>query len=124
MRIAHSMAFFVLLAATSAFGQASRTTNFDSDWRFFKGDAPEASAPAFNDAEWRKLDVPHDWSIEGPFDAPAPGAARGPGGRGGGRAGAAGAWLPGGVGWYRKSFTLPSTAAGKRVFIEFDGVMS
>jgi beta-galactosidase len=85
--------------------------SFDADWRFLKDDAKEAQAPQFNDAEWRKLDLPHDWSIEGPYDQAAP--TRGSGGS-----------LPAGIGWYRKSFTLPADASSKRVFIEFDGVMA
>src|SRR5262249_1328019 len=52
-----------------------------------------------------------DWSIEGPFDRDAP-------------AGGAGAFLPTGVGWYRKHFTLPADAKGKRIVVEFDGVMA
>ena len=55
--------------------------------------------------------MPHDWSIEGPFDQAAP--TRG-----------SGAFLPAGVGWYRKHFTLPAEYAKQRVFIEFDGVMA
>ena len=86
------------------------TLSFDSDWRFLKSDAPGAEQPAFADATWRQLDVPHDWSIEGPFDEKAP--TRG-----------SGAFLPSGVAWYRKHFSLPSTSAGKRVFIQFDVVM-
>ncbi|HTQ38804.1 MAG TPA: glycoside hydrolase family 2 TIM barrel-domain containing protein [Pirellulales bacterium] len=84
---------------------------FDADWRFYKGDAKGAEAPDFDDANWRKLDVPHDWSIEGPFDKDNP-------------TGGAGAFLPAGVGWYRKHFTLPAADKGHRVFIEFDGVMA
>ena len=48
---------------------ATREQSFDSDWRFFRGDAAGAEAVAFDDASWRVLDVPHDWSIE---DAPPP----------------------------------------------------
>jgi len=44
------------------------TTNFDGDWRFLKADAAGAEKTEFDDATWRKLDVPHDWSIEGPFE--------------------------------------------------------
>ena len=44
------------------------TLSFDAGWLFFKGDADSAESPSFNDSAWRKLDVPHDWSIEGPFD--------------------------------------------------------
>jgi beta-galactosidase len=60
---------------------------------------------------WRKLDLPHDWAIEGPFDEHAPSTS-------------AGASLPSGVAWYRKTFAVPPQAAGRRVFIEFDGVMA
>jgi len=88
----------------------SRTTlSFDAGWFFFKGDASGAENPSFSDSAWRKLDLPHDWSIEGPFDKNNP--TRGSGG-----------FLPSGVGWYRKHFTLDSK--NKRVFIEFDGVMA
>ena len=87
------------------------TQSFDANWLFLKSDAPGAEQPAFADAAWRKLDVPHDWSIEGPFAATN-------------RTGGAGAFLPAGVGWYRKHFSLPDNFSARRVFIEFDGVMA
>src|SRR5208282_32889 len=71
---------------------------FDRQWRFLKSDCPHGETPLFDDSQWRLLDIPHDWSIEGPFDAKAP-------------AGGAGAFLPAGVGWYRKHFALPPTAS-------------
>jgi hypothetical protein len=43
------------------------SNNFDFDWKFFKGDIPGAEQPDFSDTEWRSLDLPHDWSIEGPI---------------------------------------------------------
>jgi beta-galactosidase len=86
------------------------TQSFDADWRFLQGDAPGAGQAAFSDSSWRALDVPHDWSIAGPFDEKAP-------------AGGAGGFLPSGVAWYRKHFTLPAGHASRRVFVEFDGVM-
>ena len=58
---------------------------------------------------WVDLDLPHDWSIGGPFREDNP-------------SGPHGAYLPGGIGWYRKKFTLPDAAKGKQVSIEFDGV--
>ncbi len=91
-------------------GQARKTTSFDADWRFIKGDAQNAETTAFDDSPWRKLDVPHDWSIEGPFDAKNPSSG-------------AGGFLPSGVAWYRKHFSVPAADSGGRVFIEFDGVM-
>jgi beta-galactosidase len=84
---------------------------FDAGWQFSRGDFGGAQLADFDDSGWRTLDVPHDWSIDGPFDAAAP-------------AGGAGAFLPTGVGWYRKHFPLPASAAGHRLFIEFDGVMA
>jgi len=84
---------------------------FDSDWRFLLGDAPGAQAPDFNDLAWRKLDVPHDWSIEGTIDKDNP-------------TGKSEGFFPAGIGWYRKHFALPAADAGRRVYIEFDGVMA
>lgn len=83
--------------------------DFGRAWHFHLGDLQGAQVPSFDDAGWRLLDVPHDWSIEGKF------AEHNPAGVGGGA-------LPGGTGWYRKSFTLPRGDRGKLVFIEFDGV--
>ena len=85
--------------------------NFDAGWRFALGDQPGAAESGFADSGWRKLDVPHDWSIEGEFSEKHP-------------TGGAGGFLPAGVGWYRKTFTLPESLAGRDVSIEFDGVMA
>jgi beta-galactosidase len=102
-------------ATSNAFaktGPQSRVTiSFDPDWRFFKGDAPGAEKPEFDDTGWRSLDVPHDWSIEGPFTKEDP-------------TGGAGGFLPKGIGWYRKHFTLPAGSESRRLFIQFDGVMA
>ena len=104
-----SACFLLGLAAAPA---AVRTTRpFDADWRFLKADAPGAEMPDFDDRAWRKLDVPHDWAIEGPFDEKNP-------------SGQAGAYLPGGIGWYRKHFSLTAADLKRRVFVEFDGVMA
>jgi beta-galactosidase len=85
--------------------------NFDSDWRFLKGDAAGAENSSFDDSQWRNLNVPHDWSIEGPYDKTNPTS------RGGG-------YLPAGIGWYRKKFTASEAGSKQKVFIEFDGVMA
>lgn len=82
---------------------------FDAGWSFFKGEVAGADQRGFDHRAWRHLDLPHDWSIEGPYDASHP-------------SGAPGGYLPCGTGWYRKSFKLPAHAAGRKVFIEFDGV--
>lgn len=102
----------LLFATASLHAQQSRViTSFDDSWLFYKGDAAGAEQTTFNDKAWRKLSVPHDWSIEGPYDQANPTS------RGGG-------YLPAGIGWYRKQFTLGKTYAGKNVTIEFDGVMA
>jgi beta-galactosidase len=82
---------------------------FNDGWRFFRGDASGAQQTTFNDASWRSLSVPHDWSIELPFNRNSP-------------SGGGGGYLDGGVGWYRKTFALDSSYAGKRILIGFDGV--
>lgn len=97
-------------ALLAAHNSATRTRDsFDFDWKFFKGDASGAQQPEFADADWRDVDLPHDWSIEGPFGEKEPSS--GPG-----------AYLPTGVGWYRKRFHLPETHRGKLIVLEFDGV--
>ncbi len=105
----------VLLLALSALATAGAQTgprfheSFDFGWRFFKGDAPGADQPAYADTTWRKLALPHDWSIEGPYGENEPAA--GPGG-----------YLPTGIGWYRKSFGVPEALRDRKVSVEFDGV--
>jgi len=109
--------FFSLIAAATLVAsaeEARNTISFDDDWRFFNAGAEVESAmaqPQFDDAGWRKLSVPHDWSIEGPFSPTN-------------LTGAAGGYLPAGIGWYRKHFALPDEAARRRVFVQFDGVMA
>jgi beta-galactosidase len=83
--------------------------SFNSGWKFALIDDANASLSDYNDDAWRKLDVPHDWSIEGEFNPNHP-------------AGTGGGALPGGTGWYRKTFTLPKADTGKQVYITFDGV--
>lgn len=83
----------------------------DTGWRFYQGEAPAAEKIRFDDSVWKTIDVPHDWSIEGPFDEHA--ATQGDGG-----------WLPSGVAWYRKSIYPPQMTEGQQVWLEFDGVMA
>lgn len=85
------------------------TKEFNSNWKFSLGDFPEAFQPLFDDGSWRTLDLPHDWSIEGSFDPNNP-------------AGTGGGALPGGLGWYRKTFEVPAIDSTKKIFIHFDGV--
>ena len=76
--------------------------------RLAAGGAP--STAAFDDSAWRKLDVPHDWGIEGPFRDDLPGdTGKLP-------------WKA--IGWYRKHFTVPAADQGRRIFVDFDGAMA
>lgn len=83
--------------------------DFTESWRFYLGDDSLAHKGQYDDSEWRILNLPHDWSVEADFSLSNPAA---PGG---------GA-LPGGIGWYRKEFTVDKSSEGKSVYIDFDGV--
>lgn len=90
---------------------AREVINFNNVWRFSldMGADESAAAPGFDDSGWRVLNLPHDWAIEGDFDE------HNPSGTGGGA-------LPGGIGWYRKSFKVSEKDRGQVFRIEFDGV--
>lgn len=104
--------FNLLLLAAFCYHTASAQqsiVSFNADWKFFLGDASGVPDDSFDDSKWRNLQLPHDWSIELPFDSTSPT------GNGGGA-------LRGGLGWYRKSFRIPLTSKGKNIYIDFDGV--
>ena len=98
----------ILIAGCGSSVSPRERQDFNDGWRFHLGDVAEASDPCFDDSSWRELELPHDWAVEGDFDR------SNPSGTGGGA-------LPGGVGWYRKTFT-PSPEDSCKVWrIEFDG---
>ena len=98
----------VLCALTTL--QARERQNFDAGWLFLLADSAQMSDADYQDSWWRRLDVPHDWAIEGDFYVSNP-------------SGASGGALPGGVGWYRKHFSInQETITNNRYFLEFDGV--
>ncbi|OCX54752.1 glycoside hydrolase [Mucilaginibacter sp. PPCGB 2223] len=99
----------ILLTSSVTFAQHSPSQNFNQNWKFNLGDDSLAKHQAYDDSRWRKLDLPQDWSIEGKFDEKAPGTTNE-------------AALPTGIGWYRKTFTIPATDKGKNIYIDFDGV--
>lgn len=105
------MVTLVVFCNSQSFANArpGATINFGKDWRFHLGDVANGQAPELDDSKWRALNLPHDWSIEGKFDE------KNPAGYGGGA-------LPGGTGWYRKTFNVPESDKGKLVFIDFDGI--
>ena len=86
-----------------------RSLDFTAGWAFRLGDDTAASRPDYNDADWRRLNLPHDWAIEGEFSKDNP-------------SGTGGGALPGGIGWYRKTFTADKADEGKCYRIDFDGV--
>src|SRR5450759_2925847 len=101
---------FILFVFFATAQEKARTKiDFDKDWKFKLDSTQQYHEQNINDANWRTLNLPHDWSIEGTFSKDNPAT---PGG---------GA-LPGGIGWYRKTFTVPSTEKNKIVLIDFDGV--
>jgi beta-galactosidase len=101
--------FALCIGGTKTFAQSRQELNFNSGWKFSLGDQASWSSAELNDKNWRTLDLPHDWSIEGKFDKNHPATV------GGGA-------LPGGTGWYRKQFQVPASAKGKYIAIDFDGV--
>jgi beta-galactosidase len=107
--------FITLIFASLLAGSYAQPVLFDSDWRFHRGALKGAEAQNFNDSEWRKIDLPHDWSIEdlpgtqSPFHPDA--ITRMSGG-----------YTTGGPGWYRKTFYVAPEQKDKRVFIQFDGI--
>lgn len=108
-----SMLFLCLLflnfLSLHAQENVKRKQLFDDDWRFFLGEETKASSDNFNDKDWRKLDLPHDWSIEGKVHPKN-------------TTGAGGGYFPAGVAWYRKTFMVPDSWKTKKTAIYFEGV--
>ncbi|MDE5711235.1 MAG: glycoside hydrolase family 2, partial [Bacteroides sp.] len=93
-RIVYSLISLFLLATGCATPKEEitvddRSLDFTADWTFRLGDDAAAARPDYDDSAWRKLNLPHDWAIEGDFSEDNP-------------SGTGGGALPGGIGWYRK----------------------
>ncbi len=108
-RIPLLLCFLIIVLHLTSSAQVRSRVDFDKGWHFHLGDLKGAESPDMGDTQWRTLNLPHDWSIEGTFSADYP--ARPDGGA-----------LPGGIGWYRKTFTVPASSKNKKVYIDFDGV--
>lgn len=104
-----SLVTIMLIRVNCVSGQPTNreVQNFNFDWKFYKGDVRNGQDPVLNDSEWRKLDLPHDWSIEANFNKSYASST---------------GYLPGGIGWYRKSFIIPANEKSRKVFISFDGI--
>lgn len=99
----------IVLFSCSSSKKVRENVDFTEGWKFYLGDDSIAYNAQYDDAKWRILDLPHDWSIEADFSLKNPAT---PGG---------GA-LPGGIGWYRKDFVVDKSCEGKNVYIDFDGI--
>ena len=106
--------FLIVVILSSLASQARERVCFDNDWKFILGDSAQMASPEYNDSHWRTLNVPHDWAIEGDFHDSNP-------------SGASGGALPGGIGWYRKTFDVGNITSSishlpSAIYLEFDGV--
>lgn len=99
------MMWMIVLSVSASSGKQL----FNDGWRFWLGDTLIAKNETFDDSSWKKVVLPHDWSIEQKFDKDAP-------------AGNDGGYLPTGTGWYRKTFNVPKEANGKKLQLYFEGV--
>lgn len=103
----------IMVTASVTLQGQNKITNtkelFDYNWKFYLGDNNAMSKINFDDTNWKSLDLPHDWSIEGDFSPNNP-------------AGNDGAYLPTGIGWYRKKFEIPKDSKNKVIIINFEGV--
>lgn len=113
MKTIATLILVCIFYTTSLFGQHKNNSVrisqlFNFGWKFNAGDMPDAQNTIFNDEDWRPLDLPHDFQIEQPWDKNAS-KNRG--------------YKAMGIGWYRKTFKADETWKGKRVLLDFEGIM-
>ena len=92
------------IQAQISFGKPEK---LNDQWQFYLGDAKNAEMPGFDTSQWRILDLPHDWSVEGTL-SPDKASCTG--------------FLPGGIGWYRKSLSIPADKKNEMIYLYFEGV--
>lgn len=99
----------LIFSCISVFSQISfgDSKKINNNWKFILGNTPDAQKASYNDANWQSVNIPHDWSIKGQL-SPTLASCTG--------------WLPGGIGWYRKTLNIPSTKQGEKVYLYFEGV--
>nr|WP_315154698.1 sugar-binding domain-containing protein [uncultured Flavobacterium sp.] len=99
----------LIFSCLSAFSQISfgDSKKINDNWKFTLQDTPDAQNTAYNDAKWQFVNVPHDWSVEGRL-SPTLASCQG--------------YLPGGIGWYRKTLNIPQNKKGEKVYLYFEGV--
>lgn len=109
MRLNYIYLICLILISFVSSAQVRKTIDFNKDWKFYLGNDSLAYEEVHDDSKWRKLNLPHDWSIESDFKKEAPATNQG-------------GSLPGGIGWYRKTFVVAASDSGRTFRIEFDGV--
>lgn len=99
----------LIFSCLSAFSQISfgDAQKINDNWKFILQDASEAQTTTYNDSKWRSVNLPHDWSVEGRL-SPTLASCTG--------------YLPGGIGWYRKTLNIPQAKRGEKVYLYFEGV--
>ncbi|MBI9059166.1 MAG: DUF4982 domain-containing protein [Labilibaculum sp.] len=98
----------IFVFASCAKENARTTEDFNFNWKFALGEQTQADQVSFDDSEWDAIRLPHDWSNLTGYQKENTAASTG--------------FVEGGMGWYRKSFHVPSSDKGKAIWIEFDGV--
>lgn len=106
-RIGFAVFFLLIVSDLNAQVNFGSSHKIDGGWKFTLGDVISAEASTFNDNEWQDIQLPHDWSIKGRLD-PTMASCTG--------------YLPGGIGWYRKTLNVPRAETGKKVYLYFEGV--
>lgn len=107
-KISH-IGLFLLLSSVSVLGQVSfgKPEKINDNWKFSLSDPIQAKNQNYDDSGWDKVNIPHDWSVKGilsPDNASCMG------------------YLPGGIGWYRKTLNIPENDKGQKVYLYFEGV--
>ncbi|MEL0455903.1 sugar-binding domain-containing protein [Flavobacteriaceae bacterium SZ-1-7] len=92
------------LTGQIGFGNAQKV---NEDWKFILQDNQNFQAPYYDDSKWETINIPHDWSVKGQLNSNLASAT---------------GYLPGGIGWYRKSLKIPTTKSGQKVYLYFEGV--
>ena len=79
----------------------------NDSWKFVLNDVPDGQSVTLNDTRWQSVSLPHDWSVKGQL-SPTLASCTG--------------YLPGGIGWYRKTIDIPADKQGQKVYLYFEGV--
>jgi beta-galactosidase len=99
----------LIFSCLSAFGQISfgDSKKINDNWKFMLQDIPDVQNTTYNDSKWQSVNVPHDWSVEGRLSSTLASCT---------------GFLPGGIGWYRKTLNVPQAKRGEKVYLYFEGV--